>query len=410
MSSETVFTQLGDVINIHDHARIPLSSMERMEMQGDYPYYGATSVMDYVDSFIFSGLHLLLAEDGSVLNEDGTPVLQLVDGDFWVNNHAHVLTGSDDVDTRFAYYALSIAYAAPWVTGAVQLKINQRWMKRIEINYPNRERRESIVEYLNKFDDLMDNKMAMIEKTEKLISRLFRSWFIDFDPVKSKLERRLPHGMDEETAALFSDTFVETEHGLIPSGWKWGKLGDCISIVGGATPSTKNNEFWDGPYNWTSPKDLSGSESVILLDTEKTITEAGLAKISSGLLPENTVLMSSRAPIGYVALTKIPVAINQGYIAILPEGTMSPNFMLSWINFNMRLIEAYSSGSTFPEISKREFRKLPILIPPAELIEKFNEKTNRLYEFMETCLKQMNSLRSIRDAVLPKLMSGEIGV
>jgi len=89
---------------------------------------------------------------------------------------------------------------------------------------------------------------------------------------------------------------------------------------------------------------------------------------------------------------------------------MSPNFMLSWINFNMRLIEAYSSGSTFPEISKREFRKLPILIPPAELIEKFNEKTNRLYEFMETCLKQMNSLRSIRDAVLPKLMSGEIGV
>ena len=185
---------------------------------------------------------------------------------------------------------------------------------------------------------------------------------------------------------------------------------DCISVVGGGTPSTKNDAFWGGEYNWTSPKDLSNSNSIIMLDTEKTITEAGLAKVSSGLLPVDTVLMSSRAPIGYLALTKIPVAINQGYIAIPLKNSMSPNFMLSWIHYNMPLIEAYSSGSTFPEISKKEFRKLPILIPPAELVEKFNEKTTVLYNSMERGLKQRNSLASTRDALLPRLMSGELKV
>jgi hypothetical protein len=249
-----------------------------------------------------------------------------------------------------------------------------------------------------------------ISIAKNLVDSLFRSWFIDFDPVKANAEGKLPYGMDKKTAALFSESFEESELGPIPTGWKWGQLGDCISVVGGGTPSTKNESFWDGQHNWTSPKDLSNSNSIIMLDTEKTITEAGLAKVSSGLLPVDTVLLSSRAPIGYLSLTKIPVAINQGYIAIPPNNNMSPNFMLSWIHFNMPLIEAYSSGSTFPEISKKEFRKLPILIPPAELIEKFNEKTTRLYDSVEVSLKQMNSLISTRDVLLPRLMSGELKI
>ena len=274
-------------------------------------------------------------------------------------------------------------------------------------NNPSK-RQRTFASTLKQISQLKRTLNAINSNFESLISTLFRSWFIDFDPVKAKAEGKLPYGMDEETASLFPDSFEDSELGPIPTGWNWGKLGNCISVVGGGTPSTKNEAFWDGKYNWTSPKDLSNSNSIIMLDTERTITEAGLAKISSGLLPVDTVLMSSRAPIGYLALTKIPVAINQGYIAIPPVNCMSPNFMLYWIHFNMPLIEAYSSGSTFPEISKKEFRKLLILIPPSELIEKFNEKTTRLYDSMETSLKQMNSLISIRDALLPRLMSGEL--
>ena len=314
---------------------------------------------------------------------------------------------------RFLYYLIcNESWKIVWenALGAAQPNISQQSILRHNVELPSTRNQEKILKILDPIEEGIELNQKISIVLNQKIQSLFRSWFIDFDPVKAKIGGKLPYGMDEETAALFPYSFEDSELGPIPTGWNWGKLGDCISVVGGGTPSTKNEEFWDGEYNWTSPKDLSNSNSIIMLDTERTITEAGLAKVSSGLLPENTVLMSSRAPIGYLALTKIPVAINQGYIAIPPKNSMSPNFMLSWIHFNMPLIEAYSSGSTFPEISKKEFRKLPILIPPAELIEKFNEKTTRLYDSMETSLKQMNSLISTRDALLPRMMSGELSV
>ena len=329
------------------------------------------------------------------------------------NQQINSIVCNADADSIFLYYAMShFSHYLKFFSGdgAVVANISKSSFGKMEILLPPLATQKSIGEKLLHLDKLIRKNKEKSEVYLQIIRSLFRSWFIDFDPVKAKAEGKTPHGMDEETAALFLDSFEDSELGPIPAGWKWGQLGDCISIVGGGTPSTKNEAFWDGEYNWTSPKDLSNSNSIIMLDTERTITEAGLAKVSSGLLPVDTVLMSSRAPIGYLALTKIPVAINQGYIAILPKSSMSPNFMLSWIHFNMPLIEAYSSGSTFAEISKKEFRKLPILIPPAELIEKFNEKTTRLYDSMEMSLKQMNSLISTRDALLPRLMSGELEV
>lgn len=333
----------------------------------------------------------------------------------WLNQHIFKVTPKDGISQEFLHLLLVylnrelIFLATNRMTTGLG-HVTKSDLQRLYVNLPSQMEREKIVNATYPLFELESILSQMSEMCEALIERLFKSWFIDFDPVKAKACGELPYGMDEQTAALFPDSFEDSELGPIPTGWNWGKLGDCISVVGGGTPSTKNEEFWDGEYNWTSPKDLSNSNSIIMLDTERTITEAGLAKVSSGLLPENTVLMSSRAPIGYLALTKIPVAINQGYIAIPPKNSMSPNFMLSWIHFNMPLIESYSSGSTFPEISKKEFRKLPILIPPAELIEKFNEKTTRLYDSMETSLKQMNSLISTRDALLPRLMSGELKV
>tara|TARA_B100002052_G_C15856545_1_gene587806 strand:+ start:197 stop:1492 length:1296 start_codon:yes stop_codon:yes gene_type:complete len=320
---------------------------------------------------------------------------------------------SDTIDLGFIYWILRTPqyrdYCFRFATGVTTLGLQRKDF--LDYTIPRRTEFRSIIHNTLEEIELLEAKLNDISTNiSTIISTLFRSWFIDFDPVKAKAEGKLPNGMDEETASLFPDSFEDSELGPIPTGWKWGQLGDCISVAGGGTPSTKNEDFWDGQYNWTSPKDLSNSNSIIMLDTERTITEAGLAKVSSGLLPVDTVLMSSRAPIGYLALTKIPVAINQGYIAIPPKNNMSPNFMLSWIRYKIPLIEAYSSGSTFPEISKKEFRKLPILIPPAELIEKFNEKTTRLYDSMETSLKQMNCLKNTRDALLPRLMSGELKV
>ncbi|TXK94508.1 hypothetical protein BMR11_14025 [Methylococcaceae bacterium CS5] len=164
---------------------------------------------------------------------------------------------------------------------------------------------------------------------------LFKSWFVDFDPVKAKIAAREAGGTAEQanlaatqvisgkteaqlevmktrqseqyeelkaTAELFPDAMQESELGSVPVGWDASEIGKEVTVVGGGTPSTKNPDFWEnGTLHWTTPKDLSNLNDKILIETSRKITEQGLAKISSGLLPINTVLMSSRAPVGYLA-------------------------------------------------------------------------------------------------------------
>ena len=315
---------------------------------------------------------------------------------------------SDQIFLRLALQSISWYWESLEGSGAIFSNAKKEDILNAEIPWGNDEFRKVVTDHISTLEESEIIHSSLNSDIQQIILALFRSWFINFDPVKAKLDGERPYGIDEETTALFPNSFEDSKFGPIPTGWKWGQLGDCISAVGGGTPSTKKEEFWNGKYNWTSPKDLSNSNSIIMQETEKTITEAGLAKISSGLLPKNTVLMSSRAPIGYLALTKIPVAINQGYIAIPPKNSMSPNFMLSWIHYNMPLIEAYSSGAVFPEINKKEFRKLPILIPPTKLIDKFNEKVTSLYDLMETSLNIMNSLKDTKELLLPRLMTGEL--
>ena len=124
---------LGEVLEIHDSTRVPLNSRQRAERQGPYPYYGASGVMDFVDDFLFDGTFVLMGEDGSVINADGYPVAQYVWGQFWVNNHAHVLKGKKGVSEEHLYLLLQHENIAPFVTGAVQPKLNQKNLKAIPI-------------------------------------------------------------------------------------------------------------------------------------------------------------------------------------------------------------------------------------------------------------------------------------
>lgn len=128
--------ELGEIIDIHDSKRIPLSNNEREKREKIYPYYGAASLMDYVDEYIFDGIYVLLGEDGTVVNGDGSPVLQYVWGKFWVNNHAHVLTGKLEDSVNFLYILLKSINIRSAVTGAVQLKINQKNLCSIKIVLP----------------------------------------------------------------------------------------------------------------------------------------------------------------------------------------------------------------------------------------------------------------------------------
>jgi type I restriction enzyme S subunit len=243
---------------------------------------------------------------------------------------------------------------------------------------------------------------------EAIAQALFKSWFIDFDPVHAKMQGRAPEGMDEAMAALFPDSFEESELGLVPRGWEIRTIGELVDTVGGATPDTKTQAYWSpAVHPWTTPKDLSGASAPVLLETERRISEHGLAKISSGLLPAGTLLMSSRAPIGYLAITRMNVAINQGYIAIPPGGKLPPIFMLFWCQNNMESIKARANGSTFMEISKKAFRPISIVAPPAAIVDAFVDVAEALFDRLVENEKQAQSLATLRDTLLPRLISGQ---
>ncbi|MGA2505494.1 MAG: restriction endonuclease subunit S [Anaerolineales bacterium] len=188
-------------------------------------------------------------------------------------------------------------------------------------------------------------------------------------------------------------------------------IGDIVTIVGGSTPSTRNPEFWEnGNINWATPKDLAPLQSPILLDTNSRITEMGLQKISSGLLPVGTVLLSSRAPIGYLAITQIPVAINQGFIAIKCTGEAPNYFILNWLKENMEEVIGRANGTTFLEINKANFRPMKINVPPPEKIKAFIDSIEPFYQKIIANLNESRTLASLRDSLLPKLMRGEVRV
>ncbi|MEB2318681.1 MAG: restriction endonuclease subunit S [Pseudomonadota bacterium] len=264
-----------------------------------------------------------------------------------------------------------------------------------------------------RFLELMDDRIDLLRQTnatlESIAQALFKSWFIDFDPVRAKAEGREPEGMDAATAALFPSEFEESALGLIPKGWAVEPIGDLVDAVGGSTPDTKNPSFWEpAVHHWTSPKDLSGATSPVLLDTERKVSPAGLAKISSGTLPAGSLLMSSRAPIGYLTLTQVPVAINQGYIAMPPGGRLPPVYLYFWCQANMDGIKGRANGSTFMEISKKAFRPIPALLPPQYVTDSFVELANSLFNRLVANERQARALVELRDALLPRLISGKL--
>jgi type I restriction enzyme S subunit len=207
-------------------------------------------------------------------------------------------------------------------------------------------------------------------------------------------------------AALFSTKRSQED---LPEGWTMGRVGDVFDIVAGNTPSTATALFWGGTHAWATPKDLSKLGAPVLLTPERALTDKGLRACSSGLLPAGTLLLSSRAPIGYLAFTNQPTAINQG-IAAFRRKNVSTSFAWMWCRTNMALIKASANGSTFLEISKGVLRQLPMIQGPELVMRAFAEIADPLVERLVAVVKQNVTLAALRDTLLPRLISGELRV
>lgn len=296
---------------------------------------------------------------------------------------------------------------------------------------------DNISQHISKITDKIHLNQKLNQTLEQMAQALFKSWFVDFDPVidnalaagkaipaalqyKADLRKQaqqLPdfNPLPEDIRQLFPSEFEQTGEptigikGWIPKGWRVSNTDNEFVIKGGSTPSTKTPDFWDGgDIHWTSPKDLSGNDSKILLDTNRKITDVGLAKITSGLLPVDTVLMSSRAPVGYLALAKVPLAINQGYIALQCAKDLTSEYTIQFLDSIMDEIKGISGGTTFAEISKKTFKSIKLIVPSKSAIDAFTSIAKVNYDKITENVKQTNSLAEIRDYLLPKLISGEI--
>ena len=167
--------ELGEIINLYDNKRVPISKMDRDKMEKNYPYYGANGIIDYVDNYLFDGKYLLMGEDGTVRTEEGFPILNYVDEKFWVSNHAHIMRGTL-VSTEYIYLLLSKMFINNIVTGAVQEKINQRNLKGIKIIFPEEkelERFEKIIEPMFKMKLYLNNQNTKLaEMRDALLPKL----------------------------------------------------------------------------------------------------------------------------------------------------------------------------------------------------------------------------------------------
>lgn len=375
-------------------------------------------------AFVPDGLEIALGQNLVLLRSDGTrvypPFLRwLTQGPQWWSQVSQYLN-----------------------VGAVFDSLKCADIPKFEVYLPPITEQKSIAKVLGELDQKIQINHQINQTIEQMAQAIFKSWFVDFEPVKAKFAALEAGGSEEDallaamqaisgkdatalthlqtkhpdqyaelrtTAALFPSAMQESEVGEIPVGWSVSQIGDEVTVVGGGTPSTKNPAFWnDGTFNWTTPKDMSNLQDKVLINTERKITKAGLAKISSGLLPIDTVLMSSRAPVGYLALAKTPVAVNQGYIAMKCEKTLSPEFVVQWCHSNMDEIKGRASGTTFAEISKKNFKLISITVPPTDLIHVYTKQVRQLYLKVENNVRESNSLAQLRDNLIPKLLTGEV--
>lgn len=369
---------------------------------GDIPVYGTNGQCGWHDTPLFKGPGVVLGRKGQ-----GPLGVEWVNGDYWVIDTGYSLRPKTDaIDLRYAYFLIDFIGLNHLKDGTSNPTLSRDVFGSQALPVPPLPEQRAIAATLGALDDKIELNRKMNATLEAMARALFRDWFVDFGPTRARMEGRAPY-LSPDLWSLFPDRLDDEGK---PEGWEVSAIGDEVRVVGGSTPSTKDADLWDGGINWATPKDLSTLAAPVLLETSRTISAAGLAKISSGLLPVGALLLSSRAPIGYLAIAEVPVAINQGFIGMICDKRVSNVFSWLWTLENMDAILAKANGSTFQEISKGNFRPLPVVIPSEPVLLAFDAIAKPLYERIAKNERESRTLAQTRDLLLPRLMSGELRV
>jgi type I restriction enzyme S subunit len=387
-------TTLGNVIQIYDHKRVPLSVHERNKRPGPYPYYGASGIIDYVDDYLFDGRYLLVSEDGANLLARKTPIAFFASGKFWVNNHAHIIRGVDgELNDYFLKSYLEVTDISGYVTGTAQPKLSQQNLKAIKILLPPYQIQRKIADVLSAYDDLIENNTRRIAILEEMAQLLYREWFVHF---------RFPGHEDVE--------MVESELGLVPEGWEVVPVKQLVKLHRNSLRPTESPEE-DFAYYSFSAFDEGG----------RPLTTQG-SEIKSNkysVLPQS-VLLSKLNPrirriwLPYPEEQEHRAVTSTEFLVLTPRSGFSPVYLYCFLNsaeFQNDFVSLTLGTSTSHQrVKPRDFMSMRAYLPRRDIIEMFTSIAEDLFTLRQRLMNKNQVLRETRDLLLPRLVSGELDV
>ena len=402
MASEWPQVPLGEVITLQRGFDLP----SRDRKPGRVPILSSSGITDYHSEVKVPGPGVVTGRYGTIGQ------VFLIKEDFWPLNTTLWVKDFQGNDPLWASYLLRTIDFMSCSDKSSVPGVNRNDLHRIPVLLPPIEEQRTIAGVLAALDDKIEQNRRTAQALKRLAQAIFRAWFVDFEPVKAKAAGAISFSsMPQTIFDTLPTRFADSEIGHVPEGWKVKAIGDVVTTKGGGTPNTKNPEYWDGgEHCWVTPKDMSRLSHPVLLDTERRITDAAVNSISSGMLPVGAVLMSSRAPVGYLGIARVPTAINQDFIAIVCDGPLPPTYVLNWALTSMDVIKAHAGGTTFPEISKKNFRLLPVVLPTSDVIAAYQQTSDPLFDLLASCVKESLQLKQVRDYLLPQLLSGTVRV
>lgn len=355
---------------------------KRPNVSGSIPVYGGNGIMDYVDSYNDDNC-IAIGRVGAYCG-----CVYLTKGKVWISDNAISAKANQNVNNVFLYYLLGSLNLNRHRIGGAQPLMTQDLINRIRISLPPIKEQQKIASILSSLDSKIENNRKICANLEAQAQALFKHWFIDFAPFKD-------------------GKFVESELGMIPEGWRVGTFTEIFNLCPGGTPKTSESSYWEnGNIPFFSPKDVTG---IYCFKTEKQITKEGLNNCSSRLYDTNTVLITCRGTVGKVTMSAVPMAMNQSNYAILAKEGYSQYYAYLMTVAIVRKLKFKAVGSVFDAITSKDFNE-KIIIPDFATLKSFDSLISTFFEEIKAIGFESSRLTTLRDTLLPKLMSGEIKV
>jgi restriction endonuclease S subunit len=427
MASDWTLKKIDEFAEVKGGKRLP-KGKRLSDKKSNHPYIRVVDFSDgrislsnllYVPEDVFPSIERYIVDSGDVvISIVGTiGLVATVPSELHkanlTENAAKILIGDTKIDTQFLSWYLKSSIGQHEIqrntVGSTQPKLPLYGIKNIEVRFPPLPEQRATAHILGSLDDKIELNRRMNQTLEATARAIFKSWFVDFDPVRAKAEGR-PTGLPDDIAALFPDSFEDSELGEIPTGWRVLPLSEVVNIIGGGTPKTKVKEYWGGDIPWFSVVDAPTETDVFVIDTEKHITELGVEKSSTKVLRKGTTIISARGTVGKCALVGRPMAMNQSCYGIQGKNGESDYFVYFTIRRQVSDLQRSGHGSVFNTITRDTFKTIRIACPPTNITTSYEEIVHPLMELVLANLHENATLTSLRDTLLPKLISGELRV